>query len=66
MIANSVERIGSECITKQIATMVVNGTIRQIRATFLHVIMLPRRNTMKNPNITAIPAHEVNIPLMDG
>lgn len=53
-------------ITKHIATTVVNGTIRHMIATFLHVIILPRRKTIKKPNITAIPAQDVNMPLIDG
>lgn len=53
-------------LTKHIAIMVANGTIKHMIATFLHGNILPSRNTTKNPKVAAIPAQAVKIPRIDG
>lgn len=45
---------------------VATGIVKQNSATFLQAVKLPRRNTMKRPNVAAMPAIAISIPRIDG
>ena len=53
-------------LTKQMATIVATGMVKQNKAAFLQVVKLPRRNTMNSPKVAAIPDIAVKIPRIDG
>lgn len=55
----------AQALTKHTATIVMIGTIRQYIAAFRHAVILPRRNTIKNPRVAAIPDTAINIPRID-
>ena len=52
--------------TKHIATIVMIGTPKHIRAAVRHCVTDPNIYTINMPNVTATPAQEIKIPRIDG